>query len=192
MDILVAGALLLVLLPVIIVLAIIVRFSLGKPVLFVHERPGKGGKTFALYKFRTMTSSRDPQGNLLPDAERLTATGRRIRQLSLDELPTLWNVLIGDMSLVGPRPLLTEYLDHYSDEQARRHEVRPGITGWAQVHGRNLLNWQDKFKLDVWYVDNWSLRLDANILLRTVWLVLTGKGVSHPGEATMKRFHGND
>jgi lipopolysaccharide/colanic/teichoic acid biosynthesis glycosyltransferase len=168
-----------------------IRSKLGSPVFFKQIRPGLHGRPFEMVKFRSMTDARGPDGQLLPDADRLTPFGRFLRASSLDELPGLWNVLKGDMSLVGPRPLLMEYLPLYSPEQARRHNVRPGITGWAQVNGRNALSWDDKFKLDVWYVDNRSLRLDINILWRTVRKVLVREGISADGYATMPAFKGN-
>ncbi len=164
----------------------------GRPVLFVQERPGLGGKTFKMYKFRTMTDERDETGNLLPDAERLTPFGRFLRDSSLDELPELFNVLKGEMSLVGSRPLLVEYLPLYTKEQARRHGVRPGVTGWAQVNGRNALSWKEKFELDVWYVDNWSLELDLKIIWLTVGRVLGRSGISAAEHVTMPRFTGNE
>lgn len=167
-----------------------VRRKLGRPAFFRQVRPGLHGQPFEMVKFRTMTDARGPDGALLPDADRLTPFGRFLRTTSLDELPELWNVLKGDMSLVGPRPLLMEYLPLYSPEQARRHEVRPGITGWAQVNGRNALGWDDKFKLDVWYVDHSSLWLDIRILWLTVKKVLVREGISAAGEATMPRFTG--
>ena len=167
------------------------RVSVGSPVLFRHQRPGLHGRPFTLYKFRTMSDARGPDGQLLPDAERLTAVGRLVRSMSLDELPQLWNVLRGDMSLVGPRPLLTQYLDRYSPEQARRHEVKPGITGWAQVNGRNTLSWEEKFAHDLWYVDHWSLWLDARILAMTALSVLRREGISGEGQATMSEFMGS-
>lgn len=169
----------------------LVRHKLGSPVFFRQVRPGLHGKPFEMVKFRTMTSECGPDGQLLPDAVRLTPFGRFLRATSLDELPELWNVLKGDMSLVGPRPLLIEYLPLYSPEQARRHEVRPGITGWAQVNGRNAIRWEDKFKLDVWYVDHRSLWLDMRILWLTVKKVLVRDGISAAGEATMPRFTGS-
>ena len=168
-----------------------VRRELGNPVFFTQVRPGLHGKPFKMMKFRSMTSECGPDGQLLPDAVRLTPFGRWLRATSLDELPGLWSVLRGDMSLVGPRPLLMEYLPLYSPEQARRHEVRPGITGWAQVNGRNAISWEDKFKLDVWYVDNQSLWLDIKILWLTVRKVLVRDGISAEGEATMTRFTGS-
>lgn len=181
---------LILLLPVILVVAWQIRRKLGSPVFFRQTRPGLHGQPFQLIKFRTMRDATDAQGNSLPDAERITPFGSFLRSTSLDELPELWNVLKGDMSLVGPRPLLMEYLPLYSTEQARRHEVRPGITGWAQVNGRNALSWEDKFKLDVWYVDNRSLWLDIKILWLTVKKVLLREGISAQGEATMPRFTG--
>ncbi|MEW5823157.1 MAG: sugar transferase [Pseudomonadota bacterium] len=177
--------------PVLLVIAILVRVRLGAPVFFRQVRPGLHGKPFEMVKFRTMLDARDAQGNLLPDAERMTRLGRFLRSSSLDELPELWNVLKGEMSLVGPRPLLMEYLPLYSDEQCRRHEVRPGITGWAQVNGRNALSWDEKFKLDVWYVDNQSFWLDVKIIFLTVKKVLVRDGISAEGEATMSKFTGN-
>ncbi len=168
-----------------------VRRKLGSPVLFTQVRPGLHGKPFRMVKFRTMTDARDASGALLPDAHRLTSFGRFLRASSLDELPELWNVLRGEMSLVGPRPLLMEYLPLYSPEQARRHEVRPGITGWAQVNGRNAISWADKFALDVWYVDHRSLWLDVRILWLTVRKVVVRDGISAAGEATMPRFEGD-
>lgn len=173
------------------VLAWLVRRKLGSPVFFSQVRPGLHGKPFRMVKFRTMTDARDASGALLPDAQRLTSFGRFLRASSLDELPELWNVLKGDMSLVGPRPLLMQYLPLYSPEQARRHEARPGVTGWAQVNGRNAISWEDKFKLDVWYVDNQSLSLDIKILWLTVKKVLVRDGISGAGEATMSAFTGS-
>lgn len=192
MDLLVAGtALLLMSLPLLL-LAGLVRFKLGAPVLFRQTRPGLHGRPFTMVKLRTMTDERGPDGELLPDARRLTPFGRFLRASSLDELPELWNVLRGEMSLVGPRPLLMEYLPLYSPEQARRHEVRPGITGWAQVNGRNALSWDEKFRLDVWYVDHRSVWLDIRILWLTLRKVIVREGISAQGEATMPRFTGRD
>lgn len=171
-------------------LACQVRRKLGSPVLFTQVRPGLHGRPFRMVKFRTMTDARDASGVLLPDAQRLTSFGRFLRASSLDELPELWNVLRGEMSLVGPRPLLMEYLPLYSPEQARRHEVRPGITGWAQVNGRNAISWADKFALDVWYVNHRSLWLDMKILWLTMRKVLVRDGISAPGDATMPKFEG--
>lgn len=176
--------------PVIVLTIILVRMKIGSPVLFTQDRPGHHSKIFRIYKFRTMTDEKDSDGNLLPDEDRLVPFGRFLRSTSLDELPALLNVLKGDMSLVGPRPLLIEYLDRYSAEQARRHDVRPGITGWAQVNGRNGLSWEEKFVLDVWYVDNQSLWLDLRILLLTVWKTLKRENINQQGQATMKKFMG--
>ncbi len=178
------------LLPLALVLAALVRLRLGSPILFRHVRPGLDGEPFTLLKLRTMRDLRDESGNFLPDEDRLTRFGRFLRRTSLDELPELWNVLRGDMSLVGPRPLLLEYLPRYTAEQARRHDVRPGITGWAVVHGRNALSWEEKFDLDVWYVDHLSLALDLKILLRTLRAVVRREGISAPGHATMPKFQG--
>jgi sugar transferase EpsL len=190
-DIVVSAAMLLVLAPVMLLMTLLVRLKLGRPVLFAQERPGRAGRLFRLYKFRTMNDERDGEGSLCPDEERLGRFGRTLRSTSLDELPELWNVLKGDMSLVGPRPLLVEYLERYTPEQARRHELRPGITGLAQVRGRNALSWEERFDLDVWYVDNRSLSLDAKILLETVSAVLGRKGIAQDGQATMSRFTGS-
>lgn len=176
--------------PVLLLIGLLIRWKLGAPVLFSQIRPGQDARPFRMVKFRTMSDARDEAGHLLPDAERLTRFGRFLRATSLDELPELWNVLKGEMSLVGPRPLLMEYLPLYSPEQARRHAVRPGITGWAQVNGRNALGWEEKFALDVWYVDNQSLWLDLRILALTVLRVFQREGISAHGEATMPRFTG--
>ncbi len=183
---------LLLLSPVMVVIALLVWIAHGWPIFFTQVRPGYRGKLFRLYKFRTMKDSRDAEGNLLPDEQRLTPLGRFLRSTSLDELPELFNVLRGEMSLVGPRPLLVQYLERYSPEQARRHDVLPGITGWAQINGRNILTWPDKFRLDVWYVDNWSLWLDIKILALTFWIVLKREGISQPGHATAEEFMGNE
>ena len=190
-DVVVAALTLLLLALPLVALASLVQRKLGSPVLFTQVRPGLHGKPFRMVKFRTMTDARDASGALLPDAQRLTPFGRFLRSSSLDELPELWNVLHGEMSLVGPRPLLMEYLPLYTPEQARRHEVRPGITGWAQVNGRNAISWADKFALDVWYVDHRSLWLDVRILWLTVRKVLVRDGISAAGEATMPRFEGD-
>jgi sugar transferase EpsL len=190
-DLLVTIPALLFLAPFLLALALLVRLKLGAPVLFRQPRPGLHGKPFTLYKFRTMTDARDAQGHLLPDAERLTSFGRFLRSYSLDELPEFFNVFKGEMSMVGPRPLLMQYLPRYTPEQARRHEVKPGITGWAQVNGRNALTWEAKFALDVWYVEHASLWLDLKIIALTVWKILTREGISHPGEATMAEFTGS-
>lgn len=191
-DIVVAAALLVVLAPLMAMIALAVRIGLGQPVIFVQESPGKGGRVFRLYKFRTMRDARGPDGTPLPDAERLTGLGRFLRASSLDELPELWNVLRGDMSLVGPRPLLVEYLDRYSPRQARRHEVRPGITGLAQVSGRNALGWDERLELDVRYVDERTFWLDLRILLLTLGTVVRREGIASDGHATMPEFTGDD
>lgn len=191
-DILASAFGLLLLAPVIGFVAWQISRKMGSPVLFRQVRPGLNGEPFEMIKFRTMKDAIDALGNPLPDAERLTPFGQFLRSSSLDELPELWNVLKGDMSLVGPRPLLMEYLPLYSAEQARRHEVRPGVTGWAQVNGRNTLSWEDKFKLDVWYVDNRSLWLDIKVLFLTVKKVLVRDGISAEGEATMSKFEGQN
>jgi sugar transferase EpsL len=183
---------LVILAPALVVLGLLVRWWLGSPVFFHQRRPGLQGRPFTLLKFRTMTEALDEEGQLLPDDQRLTRFGRFLRRTSLDEVPELFNVLKGDMSLVGPRPLLMEYLERYTVEQARRHEVKPGITGWAQVNGRNALTWEEKFELDVWYVDHVSLWLDLKILEMTAWQVVTGKGVSAEGHATMPVFEGTE
>lgn len=190
-DLLLATAALVTLSPIIVIVAVLVRVKLGAPVLFRQQRPGLHGQIFELLKFRTMTDDRDGSGGLLDDQLRLTPFGIFLRKTSLDELPTLWNVVRGDMSIVGPRPLLVEYLEHYSAEQMRRHDVRPGITGWAQINGRNAISWEQKFSLDVWYVDNQSMSLDLRILLMTLGKVFRREGISHPGEATMPRFSGS-
>lgn len=189
-DILGSALGLAVLSPLLAGLACSIRFAMGRPVLFRHQRAGLHGKPFVLYKFRTMTDERGPDGELLPDALRLTRLGRFLRRWSLDELPQLWNVLKGDMSLVGPRPLLLEYVPNYNAFQRRRLAMKPGLTGWAQVNGRNALSWEEKFELDVWYVDHQSLWLDLKILAITLWQVLRGRGISQPGHATMPEFRG--
>jgi len=176
--------------PVLAIIALLVRLKLGSPILFRQQRPGLQGKPFTIFKFRTMTDARDSDGNVLADANRLTPFGRFLRSTSLDELPELINVLKGDMSLVGPRPLLMQYLDRYTPEQMRRHEARPGITGCAQVNGRNALTWERKFELDVWYVDNRSLWLDVKIICLTVWKIVRRDGISQPGRATAEEFKG--
>jgi sugar transferase EpsL len=191
-DLLISAVLLLVLAPVLGAVALLVRWRLGAPVLFCQERPGRHGCPFRLAKFRTMSEARDAQGELLPDSERLTPLGRWLRRTSLDELPELWAVLRGDMSLVGPRPLLLRYLPRYTARQARRHHVRPGLTGWAQVNGRNAIGWEERLELDVWYVTHWSLRLDLKILWLTVGAVLRHRGISQEGHATMPEFRGTD
>ena len=191
LDVVLSGGALLVLWPVMMVLAILVRSKLGSPVIFCQERPGKDGKIFKLYKFRSMTDARDENGQLLSDEVRLTRFGRLLRSTSLDELPELWNIFRGDMSIVGPRPLLVKYLPLYNAEQARRHEVTPGLTGWAQVNGRNAITWEEKFALDVWYVDNISLLLDVKIIWQTVKAVLYREGISAENSVTMEEFRGS-
>lgn len=176
--------------PLILLLALLVRISLGSPILFRQQRPGHDAKPFYIYKFRTMLQTRDEHGELLPDRERMTRVGSFLRRFSLDELPQLFNVLRGELSLVGPRPLLMEYLPLYNADQARRHAVRPGITGWAQVNGRNAISWEDKFKLDVWYVDHWSFWLDMKIIWLTVKKVVRSEGISQAGNVTMEKFKG--
>jgi sugar transferase EpsL len=175
--------------PILLMISLLVRTRLGRPVLFKQIRPGLHGKPFAIYKFRTMTDAMGEDGKVLPDAERLTRLGRFLRAASLDELPELFNILKGDMSIVGPRPLLMQYLDRYTPEQARRHEVRPGLTGWAQINGRNDISWEDKFKMDVWYVDHQSLLLDLKIIGMTVLKVLKREGINQAGEATAAEFN---
>ena len=191
LDLCVALVLLVVLLPVFVVLATMVRIRLGSPVLFRQDRPGRGEKVFALRKFRTMSNSIDNEGRSLSDAERLDSFGRFLRRTSLDELPELLNIVTGDMSFVGPRPLLVEYLPLYSADQARRHSMRPGLTGLAQISGRNALSWQEKFAIDTWYVDNWSVKLDLWILWKTILIVASGHGVTADGQATTEPFQGN-
>lgn len=190
LDLAITVPALIVLSPVMILVALLVRIKLGSPIMFRQRRPGLHGRPFTLLKYRTMTDARDEQGNLLPDAERLTPFGRLLRSTSLDELPELFNVLRGEMSLVGPRPLLMQYLDRYTEQQMRRHEVKPGITGWAQVRGRNTLSWERKFALDVWYVDHRSLWLDLRIIALTLWKILKREGVTQAGEATAQEFMG--
>jgi lipopolysaccharide/colanic/teichoic acid biosynthesis glycosyltransferase len=189
-DFVIAAALLVLVAPLLMVIAILVRFSLGSPILFRQQRPGMHGRPFAMLKFRTMTDKCGNDGKLLPDSQRLPPFGRWLRSTSLDELPELWNVLCGDMSLVGPRPLLMEYLPLYSLEQARRHEVRPGVTGWAQINGRNALSWDEKFAYDLWYVENQSTLLDVKILCLTLSKVLKREGINAQGAETMPPFTG--
>jgi sugar transferase EpsL len=177
--------------PLLLIISLLVWIFLGTPILFLQQRPGYKGRPFITYKFRTMTNRRGPDGNLLPDGERLTPFGRFLRSTSLDDLPQLWNVLVGEMSLVGPRPLLMGYLERYTPEQMRRHDVLPGITGWAQIHGRNTIDWNEKFHLDVWYVDHRSFWLDIKILFLTPWKVFKREGISQPGQATAEEFKGN-
>jgi len=188
-DLVVAIPSVIIFLPFLSLIGILIYFKVGSPVFFQQVRPGLHGRPFTIYKFRTMTEERDKEGNLLLDADRLTPLGQFLRKTSLDELPEFWNVIKGDMSLVGPRPLLMQYLDRYTSEQARRHEVKPGITGWAQVNGRNAISWEDKFALDVWYVDNWGIWLDLKIIGITILKVLRREGISQKGEATMGEFN---
>lgn len=191
LDIVSSALGLLILSPVLILVSLLIRLKLGSPVFFTHERPGLHGEPFNMIKFRTMIDAFDGEGKPLPDAERLTALGKFLRKFSLDELPELWNVLNGDMSLVGPRPLLMEYLPLYSVEQAKRHNAKPGITGWAQVNGRNAIGWDEKFKLDVWYVEHQSFWLDIKILFMTVYKVLKREGISQDGHVSMEKFSGS-
>ncbi|MHC0066574.1 sugar transferase [Nostoc sp. UIC 10890] len=192
LDRVMAAIALIVLFPLLMGVAIAIYFRMGQPVIFTQPRPGQNARIFNFYKFRTMTNECDTEGNLLPDEKRLTAFGKLLRQTSLDELPQLWNVLKGDMSFVGPRPLLVKYLDRYTPQQARRHEVKPGITGWAQVNGRRTLDqfWNKKFQLDVWYIDNWSLWLDLKILFMTIWQVMQRESVTQEGHVTSEEFKG--
>jgi len=191
-DVCVSAIALVVLFPLFAVFWLLIRWKLGSPCLFTQTRPGFKGKPFTIYKFRTMTTARDETGKLLPDADRLTRFGMFLRSSSIDELPELYNVLKGEMSIVGPRPLMMVYLDRYSAEQARRHDVRPGITGWAQINGRNDISWDDKFKLDVWYVDNWSFWLDIKIIAMTLFKVVKREGISARDHATAPEFLGSD
>jgi sugar transferase EpsL len=191
LDLVSASLGLLVLSPLILLIAILVAIFIGMPILFRQQRPGYKARPFYIYKFRTMTDTRDAEGNLLPDAARLTRFGQFLRSLSLDELPELYNILRGDMSLVGPRPLITEYLPLYSPEQMRRHDVVPGLTGWAQINGRNAIDWPTRFALDVWYVDHRSFWLDIQIIVKTVWKVIKRENVNQPGQATIEFFTGN-
>ncbi|UOO90590.1 sugar transferase [Vitreoscilla massiliensis] len=190
-DILCSLIAIILLFPIFFLVAYLIRKNLGSPVIFSQVRPGKDGKPFKMYKFRSMRDATDAQGQPLPDSERMTPFGQKLRSSSLDELPELWNVLKGDMSLVGPRPLLMEYLPLYNQEQYRRHDMRPGITGWAQINGRNAISWEEKFKLDVWYVDNQSLLLDLKILFLTIKKVFVKEGISATGEVTMSKFTGS-
>ena len=191
-DLLFSISVLIVLIPVILVVALLILIKMGWPIVFTQLRPGKGGKPFTIYKFRSMIYRWDKRGVLLPDSKRLTQFGQFLRSTSCDELPALWNVLKGEMSIVGPRPLLMEYLPLYNDKQSRRHDVKPGITGWAQVNGRNAISWQEKFDLDVWYVENQSFFLDLKILLMTAKKIIIRDGISGDGEATMSKFTGNN
>ena len=191
-DLTLSAVVLFLLSPFMLLLAILVRFNLGAPIFFRQVRPGKNGQKFVMFKFRTMTDELDENGNLLPDGRRLTKFGKFLRASSLDELPEFWNVLKGDMSIVGPRPLLVEYLPKYNSRQMRRHEVKPGITGWAQINGRNAINWKDRLEMDVWYVENHSMLLDLKILIMTVWKVIRGSDVVAEGHATMPKFEGSE
>ncbi len=190
LDIVLSGAALVILSPVLLITAILVRIKLGSPVIFTQERPGKDEKVFKLHKFRSMTDARDENGNLLPDKERLTGFGKKLRSLSIDELPELWDIFRGKMSFVGPRPLLVKYLPLYNAEQRHRHDVRPGLTGWAQVHGRNLTSWEERFEYDVEYVNNISFALDVKIIIMTIRCVLCREGINADGSATMEAFVG--
>ena len=190
-DILVSVVLLVLLSPILLIISLLLLVIQGLPLFFCQGRPGLGGRIFKICKFRTMKNLADNSGKALSDEERITDFGRFLRRSSLDELPELFNVIKGEMSLVGPRPLLVQYLERYSPEQARRHEVLPGITGWAQIHGRNAITWEKKFRLDLWYVDHWSFWLDIRILFSTLWKVISGEGISQPGRATMDEFMGN-
>lgn len=190
LDIVLSGAALVILSPVLLITAVLVRIKLGSPVIFTQERPGKDEKVFKLHKFRSMTDARDASGNLLPDKERLTRFGAKLRSLSIDELPELWDIFRGKMSIVGPRPLLVKYLPLYNEEQRHRHDVRPGLTGWAQVHGRNLTSWEERFEYDVEYVNNISFALDVKIIIMTIHCVLGREGINADGSATMEAFVG--
>ena len=192
LDICVALGLLIVLFPVIVIVAVLVKTKLGSPIIFTQERVGKNNKIFKMIKFRTMKQCIDKYGNMLPDEERLTSFGKKLRSSSLDKLPELINILKGDMSLVGPRPLLVDYLPLYSKEQIRRHEVLPGLTGWAQINGRNSIKWKKKFELDVWYVENWNLKLDIKIIFLTIIKVFKMDGINQNAEITMERFNGSN
>lgn len=191
LDIVLSGAALVILSPVLLITAVLVRIKLGSPVIFTQERPGKDEKVFKLHKFRSMTDARDENGNLLPDKERLTGFGKKLRSLSIDELPELWDIFRGKMSFVGPRPLLVKYLPLYNAEQRHRHDVRPGLTGWAQVHGRNLTSWEERFEYDVEYVNNISFALDVKIIIMTIRCVFAREGINAEGSATMEDFIGN-
>ena len=190
LDIVLSGAALVILSPLLLITAVLVRIKLGSPVIFTQERPGKDEKVFKLHKFRSMTDARDASGNLLPDKERLTRFGAKLRSLSIDELPELWDIFRGKMSIVGPRPLLVKYLPLYNEEQRHRHDVRPGLTGWAQVHGRNLTSWEERFEYDVEYVNNISFALDVKIIIMTIRCVLGREGINSDGSATMEAFTG--
>jgi sugar transferase EpsL len=187
-DVTLSLLLLIFLLPLLGLIALVVRFTIGTPILFHQQRPGLHGKPISVYKFRTMTDARDAEGNLLPDADRLTAFGRFLRSTSFDEVPELITVLRGEMSLVGPRPLLPEYLPYYTGDAYHRHDVLPGLTGWAQINGRNAISWEEKFALDVWYINNWSPWLDMKIIALTVWRIIRREGIAQPGQVTTERF----
>lgn len=191
MDIILSMWAIILFFPLLVILGIIVLITMSSPIFFKQKRPGLNGKPYCFYKFRTMTNRKDSTGNLLPDKDRITRLGEILRKTSLDELPSLWNVIKGDMSLVGPRPLLMEYLPLYSQDQMRRHEVKPGITGWAQINGRNAISWEEKFKLDIWYVENQSFWLDLKILFLTIWKVLKREGISQSNHVTMEKFKGS-
>lgn len=191
-DIIISLMTILLLSPVLFVVYIMVKIKLGSPAIFKQERPGLYGRVFTMYKFRSMTDEHDEKGQLLPDEVRLTSFGKLLRKTSLDELPELFNILRGDMSFVGPRPLLVRYLERYNEEQARRHDVRPGLTGWAQINGRNAISWEEKFKLDVWYVDNWGLWLDLKIFVLTFIKVFKREGINSADHATMEEFMGSE
>jgi len=190
-DLIFASGGLILISPILLVISILVWIKIGVPIFFKQKRPGYKEKPFWIYKFRTMSEKRDKHGNLLPDKNRITSFGKFLRTFSLDELPELLNIIRGEMSFVGPRPLLMEYLDRYSETQRKRHEVLPGITGWAQINGRNILTWEDKFRFDIWYIDNWSFWLDIKILVITFWKVIKREGISQPGHATSEKFTGN-
>ena len=190
LDIVLSGAALVILSPMLLITAVLVRIKLGSPVVFTQEHPGKDEKVFKLHKFRSMTDARDENGNLLPDKDRLTGFGKKLRSLSIDELPELWDIFRGKMSIVGPRPLLVKYLPLYNEEQRHRHDVRPGLTGWAQVHGRNLTSWEERFEYDVEYVNNISFALDVKIIIMTIRCVLGREGINADGSATMEAFTG--
>jgi len=191
-DILLSSIGLMIVLPILMIITLTILISMGLPIFFKQKRPGINGKPFCFYKFRTMTNRKDSTGNLLPDKDRITRLGEILRKTSLDELPSLWNVLKGDMSLVGPRPLLMKYLPLYTKEQLRRHEVKPGITGWAQINGRNAISWGKKFELDVWYIENQSFWLDIKILFLTIWKVLKREGINQSGYITREKFNGRN
>lgn len=191
-DVIISFCGLIILSPLLLLIYLVVRSQMGSPAIFKQPRPGLHGEIFNMYKFRTMTNDTDPEGNLLPSSERITPFGKFLRSTSLDELPELWNILKGDMSIVGPRPLLIRYLDLYSEEQHRRHDTLPGLTGWAQINGRNALSWQEKFELDVWYVDNWSLLLDFRIMISTARKLIKREGISPEDNVITPSFMGND